>query len=69
MAEGEKEHALLYHREKLAIAFSILSLHSDQPIVVAKNLRDCGDLLEFCLVFQEEMMVQENPIELEKTMT
>ena len=25
-------------------------------------------LLGFCLVFQEEMMVQENPIELEKTM-
>jgi len=26
-------------------------------------------LLVFCLIFQEEMMVQENPIELEKTMT
>jgi len=25
-------------------------------------------MLGFCLVFQEEMMVQENPIELEKTM-
>ena len=41
--EEEKEHALLYHSEKLAIAFSILSLHSDQPIVVTKNLRVCGD--------------------------
>jgi len=26
------------------------------------------EVLGFCLVFQEEMMVQENPIELEKTM-
>ena len=25
-------------------------------------------VLGFCLIFQEEMMVQENPIELEKTM-
>ena len=28
----------------------------------------CVNMLECCLIFQEEMMVQENPIELEKTM-
>lgn len=41
--EEEKEHALVYHSEKLAIAFAILNLSRDQPIVVTKNLRVCGD--------------------------
>ncbi|KAL5723659.1 hypothetical protein ACHQM5_007032 [Ranunculus cassubicifolius] len=39
----EKESSLLYHSEKLAIAFAILSLSPDKPIVVTKNLRVCGD--------------------------
>ncbi|ONK57224.1 uncharacterized protein A4U43_C10F17880 [Asparagus officinalis] len=41
--EEEKENALLFHSEKLAIAFGILSLSCEQPIVVTKNLRVCGD--------------------------
>ncbi|KAJ6816790.1 pentatricopeptide repeat-containing protein [Iris pallida] len=41
--EEEKERALLYHSEKLAIAFGILSLGRDVPILVTKNLRVCGD--------------------------
>lgn len=41
--EEEKEHLLLYHSEKLAISFGILSLSAGQPIFVAKNLRICGD--------------------------
>ncbi|MQM00830.1 hypothetical protein Taro_033569 [Colocasia esculenta] len=41
--EEEKEHLLLYHSEKLAIAFGILSLSGSQPIFVTKNLRVCGD--------------------------
>ncbi|XP_020589663.1 LOW QUALITY PROTEIN: pentatricopeptide repeat-containing protein At3g16610-like [Phalaenopsis equestris] len=41
--EEEKEDALVYHSEKLAIAFSLLSLKGDRPIFVTKNLRVCGD--------------------------
>ncbi|GMG99979.1 hypothetical protein Nepgr_001819 [Nepenthes gracilis] len=41
--EEEKEHILLYHSEKLAIAFAITSLGPNQPILVTKNLRVCGD--------------------------
>ncbi|KAJ0974498.1 hypothetical protein J5N97_016463 [Dioscorea zingiberensis] len=43
MDDEEKEHALLYHSEKLAIAFAILSSSNDKPIFVTKNLRVCGD--------------------------
>ncbi|PIA63992.1 hypothetical protein AQUCO_00201353v1 [Aquilegia coerulea] len=39
----EKERSLLYHSEKLAVAFGILSLCPSKPIVVTKNLRICGD--------------------------
>ncbi|KAF8684368.1 hypothetical protein HU200_044257 [Digitaria exilis] len=43
LEEEEKEKALLYHSEKLAIAFGILSLGEDKAIFVTKNLRVCGD--------------------------
>ncbi|XP_059665004.1 pentatricopeptide repeat-containing protein At3g16610 [Cornus florida] len=41
--EEEKERVLLYHSEKLAVAFGILSLGPSKPIIVTKNLRICGD--------------------------
>lgn len=41
--EEEKERILLYHSEKLAIAFGILSLSPRKPILITKNLRVCGD--------------------------
>ncbi|RLN16884.1 pentatricopeptide repeat-containing protein [Panicum miliaceum] len=43
LEEEEKEKALLYHSEKLAIAFGILSLGEDKTIFVTKNLCVCGD--------------------------
>lgn len=43
LEEEEKEKALLYHSEKLAIAFGILSLGEGKTIFVTKNLRVCGD--------------------------
>ncbi|PKA64116.1 Pentatricopeptide repeat-containing protein [Apostasia shenzhenica] len=43
LEEEEKEHALVYHSEKLAIAFAVLSLGCNQSIFVTKNLRICGD--------------------------
>lgn len=42
IGEEEKENALSYHSEKLAIAFG-LSTSDESPISVNKNLRICGD--------------------------
>ncbi|KAF7146517.1 hypothetical protein RHSIM_Rhsim04G0101100 [Rhododendron simsii] len=44
--EEEKESILLYHSEKLAVTFGILTLGSNKPILVTKNLRICGDCHE-----------------------
>ncbi|XP_026661172.2 pentatricopeptide repeat-containing protein At5g43790 [Phoenix dactylifera] len=41
--EEDKEDALSYHSERLAIAFSLLASGSSAPIRVIKNLRVCGD--------------------------
>ncbi|XP_042500030.1 pentatricopeptide repeat-containing protein At3g62890-like [Macadamia integrifolia] len=39
----EKEQALLYHSEKLAVAFGLLSTQHRTPIRIVKNLRVCDD--------------------------
>ncbi|XAR48620.1 hypothetical protein NMG60_11031499 [Bertholletia excelsa] len=39
----EKENALCYHSEKLAVAFGLTSTSEGTPIQVIKNLRICGD--------------------------
>ncbi|XP_047951270.1 pentatricopeptide repeat-containing protein At3g16610 [Salvia hispanica] len=41
--EEEKEKMLLYHSEKLAVAYGIISLKPEKTIMVTKNLRVCGD--------------------------
>lgn len=41
--EEEKERALYYHSEKLAIAFGLISTPPSATIRVIKNLRVCGD--------------------------
>lgn len=41
--EEEKEQILLYHSEKIAIAFAILNTSPSDPILVTKNLRICVD--------------------------
>ncbi|XP_043715559.1 pentatricopeptide repeat-containing protein At1g08070, chloroplastic-like [Telopea speciosissima] len=41
--EEEKEHVLLVHSEKLAIAFGFIHLGPLDPIRVVKNLRVCSD--------------------------
>ncbi|XP_062095241.1 pentatricopeptide repeat-containing protein At4g21065-like [Humulus lupulus] len=41
--EEAKEEALLYHSEKLAIAFGLINTRPGTPIRVTKNLRICGD--------------------------
>ncbi|KAJ4957025.1 hypothetical protein NE237_013808 [Protea cynaroides] len=41
--EDEKEHILMSHSERLAIAFGIINTPTKTPIRIFKNLRVCGD--------------------------
>ncbi|CAA7054604.1 unnamed protein product [Microthlaspi erraticum] len=41
--EEEKEDALVYHSEKIAVAFMLVSTPERSPIRVVKNLRVCAD--------------------------
>jgi hypothetical protein len=43
IGEEEKQYALSYHSEKLAIAFGLISTPPGETIRVIKNLRICGD--------------------------
>lgn len=43
IGQEEKENALCYHSEKLAVAFGLVSTSEGTPIQVIKNLRICGD--------------------------
>ncbi|CAO2814197.1 unnamed protein product [Amaranthus hypochondriacus] len=61
--EEEKEHILLHHSEKLAIAFAAITLNPPQHIFVTKNLRVCGDCHEaikyITLVTKREITVRD----------
>lgn len=55
--EGEQmENSLLYHSEKLAVVFGIMSLPKGKTIRIRKNLRICGD----CHVFVKLVTKMEN---------
>ncbi|KZV34703.1 pentatricopeptide repeat-containing protein mitochondrial [Dorcoceras hygrometricum] len=55
--EGEQmETSLLYHSEKLAITFGIMSFPKGKTIRIRKNLRICGD----CHVFAKLVTKMEN---------
>lgn len=41
--DNEKEQALFYHSERLAITYGLLKTPPLTPIVISKNLRVCGD--------------------------
>eukprot|EP00257_Ricinus_communis_P016379 XP_015574542.1 pentatricopeptide repeat-containing protein At2g33760 [Ricinus communis] len=43
LEEEEREFALRYHSEKLAIAFGLLKTNHETPIRIVKNLRTCED--------------------------
>ncbi|XP_077241221.1 pentatricopeptide repeat-containing protein ELI1, chloroplastic-like [Tasmannia lanceolata] len=45
--EEQKQDVLLYHSEKLAIAYGLLNTHAGTPIQIMKNLRICGDCHTF----------------------
>ncbi|XP_057843931.2 putative pentatricopeptide repeat-containing protein At1g68930 isoform X2 [Cryptomeria japonica] len=41
--DDDKEHALCYHSERVAIAFALLNIPEGIPIRIVKNLRVCDD--------------------------
>jgi len=45
--EEQKQDELLYHSEKLAVAYGILRVPNGTPIQIMKNLRTCGDCHSF----------------------
>ncbi|MED6145365.1 hypothetical protein PIB30_024567 [Stylosanthes scabra] len=61
--EEEKEQILLYHSEKIAIAFGILNISPPKPILVTKNLRicvDCHSAIKFMtLITNREIIVRD----------
>ncbi|KAL5702177.1 hypothetical protein ACHQM5_027424 [Ranunculus cassubicifolius] len=61
--EEEKEDALTYHSERLAIAFALLSSASSIPIRIIKNLRVCNDCHEstklISRIYDREIIVRD----------
>lgn len=61
--EEEKERALYYHSEKLAIAYGLMSTPPMTTIRIIKNLRVCGDchnaIKYVSKVFQREIIVRD----------
>lgn len=61
--EEEKEHALIIHSERLAIAFGTLELPQENIIRIVKNLRvcrDCHDVTKLISkVYKREIIVRD----------
>ncbi|XVF68369.1 hypothetical protein PTKIN_Ptkin10aG0199900 [Pterospermum kingtungense] len=61
--EEEKENALSYHSEKIAIAFMLLKTAPGTPIRIVKNLRVCADchlaIKLISKVFEREIIVRD----------
>ncbi|KAK6240363.1 Pentatricopeptide repeat - like 10 [Theobroma cacao] len=61
--EEEKENALSYHSEKIAIAFMLLKTAPGTPIRVVKNLRVCADchmaIKLLSKVFKREIIIRD----------
>ena len=61
--EEEKENALSYHSEKIAIAFMLINTAAGTPIRVVKNLRACADchlaIKLISKVFNREIVVRD----------
>lgn len=59
-----KEQALLYHSERLAIAFGLISTPARTPLRIIKNLRVCGDCHNAIKIMSRivgrEMIVRDN---------
>ncbi|KAK9130054.1 hypothetical protein Sjap_010541 [Stephania japonica] len=63
ISEEDKQNALCYHSEKLAVAFGLISTSSETPIQVFKNLRICGDchvvIKLISKVYEREIIVRD----------
>ena len=51
--EEEKEHTLIYHNEKLALAFGLLNSLPDMTLRIVKSLRICQDCHQFFKLVSE----------------
>ncbi|XP_062209036.1 uncharacterized protein LOC133910782 [Phragmites australis] len=64
--EDAKARALMYHSERLAIAFGLVSTPPGTPLRVTKNLRICGDCHNavklIAKVTGREMVVRDNKL-------
>ncbi|KAK2965114.1 hypothetical protein RJ640_005277 [Escallonia rubra] len=63
LSEEEKEQAISWHSEKLAIAFGLLSTAEGTPIRIVKNLRICEDchsaMKAIARVYNREIVVRD----------
>ncbi|XP_047150548.1 pentatricopeptide repeat-containing protein At1g34160 [Vigna umbellata] len=63
IGEEDKENALNYHSEKLAVAYGLISTGDGTPIQVIKNLRicvDCHDVIKIIsIVYKREIIVRD----------
>ncbi|KAK2965113.1 hypothetical protein RJ640_005276 [Escallonia rubra] len=63
LSEEEKEQAVAWHSEKLAVAFGLISTEPGVPIRIVKNLRTCEDchsaLKAISQVFGGEIIVRD----------
>lgn len=63
IGEEDKENALYYHSEKLAVAYGLISTGEGTPIQVIKNLRICGDchvvIKLISKIYQREIIVRD----------
>ncbi|XP_031375981.1 pentatricopeptide repeat-containing protein At3g47530 [Punica granatum] len=63
LEEEEKEHALTFHSEKLALAFGLLKSPLGSTIRIVKNLRVCQDCHGFfklvSLVYKREISLRD----------
>lgn len=61
--EEEKEDALSYHSERLAIAFTLMAMGSGVPIRITKNLRVCEDCHAITklisMIYEREIIVRD----------
>lgn len=61
--EEEKENTLMYHSEKLALAFGLLKSSPDMTLRIVKNLRICQDCHQFfklvSLLYRRDIAVRD----------
>ncbi|XP_068653534.1 pentatricopeptide repeat-containing protein At5g66520-like [Aristolochia californica] len=63
LVEEEKEQAVAWHSEKLALAFGLMSTEEGTPIRITKNLRICDDchtaMKSISQVYKREIIVRD----------